>query len=64
MILEHVNSGHIEALGWENETMIIRFKNGKEYAYHNVPYDQYQYIKDSGSVGAALQSSGLKGTLI
>lgn len=61
--LEPVSSGHIEAIGYEedNETMVVRFKGGAEYAYSNVSFDTYESIKDAGSVGSALARSGLKG---
>ena len=63
MEMHLVSSGHIEAMGYEeeNETMVVRFKGGAEYAYHGVSYDTYTSIKEAGSVGAALQRSGLQG---
>jgi hypothetical protein len=66
MTYEPVESGHIAAMGYEedNETMLIRFKSGDEYAYHNVPFDTYQSIKEAPSVGRALSQSGLKGVKI
>lgn len=64
MTLEPVSSGHIEAMGWEDDTMVVRFKGGAEYAYSNVSFDQYENIKEAGSVGSALARSGLKGSRI
>lgn len=63
MDLNAVESGHIEAIGWENETMMVRFKNGSEYLYSDVSFDTYESIKEASSVGAALSRSGLKGSL-
>lgn len=62
--MESVSSGHIEAMGWEEGTMVIRFKGGAEYAYTDVSFDTFRSIKESDSVGKALHRSGLKGSRI
>lgn len=64
MEMQPVSSGHIEAMGYEesNETMVVRFKGGAEYAYSNVSFSQYESIKEAGSVGEALSRSGLRGS--
>lgn len=61
-----VNSGHIEAMGYDgsSDIMVVRFKGGAEYAYSDVSYDTFQSIKEAGSVGYALSRSGLKGRRI
>lgn len=61
MTLEPVSSGHIEAMGWEDDTMMIRFKTGAEYMYNNVSFDTYESIKEAPSVGSALARSGVRG---
>lgn len=61
MILEPVNSGHIESMGWDDELMVVRFKSGDEYAYNNVSFDQFESIREAPSVGSALSRSGLRG---
>lgn len=64
MNLEPVSSGHIEAMGWEEDTMVVRFKGGAEYAYADVSFDTFSSIKEADSVGRALHKSGLKGNRI
>lgn len=59
--LVSVESGHIEAMGWEDDTMIVRFKTGAEYMYNNVSFDTYESIKEAPSVGSALARCGIKG---
>jgi len=61
--IESVSSGHISAVGYdlEDETMVVRFQNGDEYAYSGVPFDTYESIKEAPSVGRALNASGYKG---
>lgn len=61
--MEPVDSGHIEAVGYDqdNESMIVRFKNGDEYAYNGVSFSQYESIRDAGSVGRALNMLGIRG---
>lgn len=65
MELTPVNSTAVAAMGYDDsqEIMFIRYKNGNEYIYHNVPYDTYRHIKDSSSIGRALAQSGLRGSL-
>lgn len=59
-----VSSGHIEAIGWEDDVMIVKFKGGPEYAYHGISFDTYESIKEAPNVGKALNSCGVKGSLI
>ena len=65
MNLEPVSSGHIEAMGWEeeNETMVVRFKSGKSYVYPNISFDTFESIKESPSIGKALNALGITGQL-
>ena len=60
MELIPVESGHIAAMGWEDGTMVVRFKNGDEYAYR-VDEDVFESIRDADSVGRALVKCGVKG---
>lgn len=60
MTLEPVESGHIAAIGFEDGVMVVRFKNGVDYAY-NVDEDVYVSIKGSDSIGRALVKCGVKG---
>lgn len=61
MELEPVSSGHIAAMGWQDDTMIVKFKSGDEYAYHNISFDTYQSILEAPSVGKALNACGVRG---
>jgi hypothetical protein len=60
MDLTSVESGHIDAVGWDDGVMIVRFKNGTDYAY-NIGEDDYLKIKDASSVGSALARCGVRG---
>lgn len=61
MTYEPVNSGHIEALAYEDDTMYVKFRNGSEYAYHGVDRTEYEIIRFASSVGSALAKSGFRG---
>ena len=54
MNLKPVSSSRMNAVGWENNTMYIRFKNGSVYAYMNVSESQYIEFINSPSLGSAL----------
>ncbi|MDR3595150.1 KTSC domain-containing protein [Clostridium sp.] len=54
MNLRPVSSSRMNAVGWENNTMYIRFKNGSVYAYMNVSESQYTDFINSPSLGSAL----------
>jgi len=61
---EPVNSGHVAAMAWEDETMLVRFKSGDEYAYHGISFDTFEAIKEAPSVGKALNACGVRGNKI
>lgn len=54
MNLKSVPSSRMNAVGWENNTMYIRFKNGDIYAYENVSQSEYISFINSPSLGSAL----------
>lgn len=47
-----VTSSNIKAIGWEDKTLIIEFKNGSKYQYENVPSDVWLGLKNASSVGS------------
>ncbi|WP_278286251.1 KTSC domain-containing protein [Eubacterium barkeri] len=44
----------MNAVGWENNTMYIQFKDGTVYAYENVSQSEYQNFINSPSLGSEL----------
>lgn len=54
MNLRPVSSSRMDAVGWENNTMYIRFKNGSIYAYSNVSESEYHRFISSYSLGHEL----------
>lgn len=54
MNLHPVNSSRISAVGWENDTLYIRFHNGALYAYDGVSRQEYNTFLSSSSLGSAL----------
>ena len=52
-IFEPVTSSTVAAMAFDedNETMLLRFKNGAEYAYPDVSFSEYERIKNSRSIG-------------
>lgn len=54
MNLKSVSSSRMNAVGWENNTMYIEFKDGSVYAYMNVSESQYRDFINSSSLGSAL----------
>ena len=61
--MHFVNSGHIEALSYDpdNQTMFVAYRSGAEYAYNHISYDTFMSILEAPSVGAAVNSCGVKG---
>lgn len=49
-----VSSSRMNSVGWENNTMYVRFKNGQVYAYENVSKSEYEAFINSPSLGTAL----------
>ncbi|AGF56424.1 hypothetical protein B0P06_005311 [Clostridium saccharoperbutylacetonicum] len=54
MNLKPVSSSRMNAVGWENNTMFIKFKDGSVYAYMNVSESHYIDFINSPSLGSAL----------
>jgi len=60
MKMQPVTSSHILAVGFEDGTMHVQFKNGT-YRYDNVPEQFHKDLMASESKGSFLSRSGLKG---
>lgn len=56
MNLMPVNSSRMNAVGWEDNTMYIRFNDGAIYAYSNVSQSEYKSFLSSSSLGHELVS--------
>lgn len=54
MNLQPVSSSRMNAVGWEDNKMYIRFKDGSTYVYLNVSESQYNDFMNSPSLGSAL----------
>ena len=46
-----VISFNIHSIGWENEMLRIKFKNGDIYEYEDVTEDEYWHFKNADSIG-------------
>lgn len=51
-----VRSSRMNAVGWNEGTMYIQFKNGALYAYYNVSEPEYKAFISSPSLGQALNT--------
>lgn len=51
MNMIHVISSNLESVGYEYDTLYIRFKHGGLYAYYNVPVEIYHALLNSPSKG-------------
>lgn len=56
-----VESSNLSGVAWENETLFVRFKNNKVYAYDGVPHSEYTALVTAPSVGKYLNST-IKGS--
>lgn len=56
MIKTAVVSSNISMVGWANETMYVKFKHGKVYAYDGVPLTTFNVVVEADSVGKAFNS--------
>lgn len=54
MNLYPVSSSRMSKVGYENNTMYIKFKDGSIYAYLNVSASEYNDFINSPSLGSAL----------
>lgn len=54
MELIPVYSSNIKAIGYHEleSTLFVEFKNGKRYAYYNVPEEVYNNLLNANSVGS------------
>jgi len=51
MKYQPVTSSNISEMGHEGETLGVRFKNGTEYHYSNVPPSIFDQLLNAASVG-------------
>lgn len=54
MEMKPVDSSNIAAIGYENQTLCVRFKDGAEYEYPGVSEQQYKDLMAARSKGRAL----------
>lgn len=46
---EITDSGHLAGAHWEGGVLTIRFRDGKEYDYYDVPQAKYHELLEAGS---------------
>ena len=56
-----VTSSNIAAVGHDGTDLFVKFLNGSEYKYYNVPEAIYEELKNAGSVGQYLNQN-IKGS--
>jgi len=61
MEMQSVTSSAVEAIGWEDETMYVRYTSGSTYMFPGVSFDTFETVKDSSSIGRALGNLGVRG---
>lgn len=49
-----VVSSNIESIGYEAETVYVKFHNGSTYIYKGVPQHEFENFRDSPSLGSYL----------
>lgn len=49
--MKEVKSSNIHAIGWKDGMLMVRFKNGTEYHYYDVPEDEHKKLMAAESVG-------------
>ena len=54
MNMQPVSSSRMREVGWENNTMYIRFNDGALYAYYDVSHSEYLNFINSSSLGSEL----------
>lgn len=49
-----VSSSNIDAVGYdeENDMLGVRFRGGSVYEYDDVPREEFENLRDAGSVGS------------
>lgn len=58
---QDVESSNVAAVGHNMGDLYVKFKNGSEYKYDNVPESEYQALLSAASVGKYLNSN-IKGS--
>lgn len=51
MNMQPVDSSNIESVGYENDTLAVKFKSGKTYTYPGVPAELHAQMLQAESVG-------------
>lgn len=51
MNYQPVTSSNVKALGYENNTLGVQFKNGTEYHYDGVSVEIFNQILEAASIG-------------
>lgn len=51
MSFHSVSAGRITHIGYESNTLYIRFINDSLYAYYNVPVQEYQNLMSAALIG-------------
>lgn len=54
MYLQPVSSSNIDSIGYENNTLYVRFHHGGTYAYYGVPQHIYEGLMNAASHGEYL----------
>lgn len=54
MNMTSVSSSNIDSIGYEDNTLYVRFNSGALYAYYNVPQSTYAGLMSASSHGKYL----------
>lgn len=57
MELVNVNSSNLKSIGYENNTLVVKFNNGGIYWYSNVPQNIYEELLNAPSKGRYLNEN-------
>lgn len=49
-----VDSSNIESIGYDTDTVYVKFYNGSTYIYKGVPLHEFENLRDSPSLGSYL----------
>lgn len=60
MKMTEVKSSNIQAVGWDNGILHIRFKNGATYSYEDVAGAEFNALLSAPSVGKHFHAMGIK----
>lgn len=50
--MKEITSSNISHIGYEGTTLTVRFKNGTEWNYHDVPEDVHTALMGADSIGS------------